>query len=236
MSVDSKGVSCADSYVALIPAYDEVPFIAAVVGGVLRHLSVCVVVDDGSRDDTALLAEKAGAQVIRHPHNRGKGAAIKTALQWFLASSPADYAILLDADGQHAPNEIPRFIEAAMRTGAKLLVGNRMAEARRMPPVRRFVNWYMSWEISRVCGQRIPDSQCGFRMIHRQLAPKLLSSTNSFDYETEMLFVASALGEEIQPVPISAIYGSEISKIRPLQDTVAFFRLLARYRLHKKSQ
>ncbi len=220
--------------VALIPAYDEAPFIAEVVRRVLGQVPACLVVDDGSHDDTPLLAENAGARLLRHPRNLGKGAAIKTALQWFIKSSTATYAVLLDGDGQHAPEEIPCFLEAAEHTGSHLLVGNRMTDTRRMPLLRRIVNRYMSWEISRVCGQRIPDSQCGFRMIHRDLAPHLLTATNAFDYETEMLFVASGLGVAIQPVTITTIYGNETSKIRPLPATIAFFKLLAQYRMRRR--
>ncbi len=221
-------------FAALIPAFNEEPFIADVVTRTRKQVDHCIVVDDGSTDGTAAKAEAAGAEVIEHEHNRGKGAAIKTALQWLIASPGFSHAILLDGDGQHAPEEIERFRKIAATDTARLVVGNRMENTREMPAVRRLVNWYMSWEISRVCGQQIPDSQCGFRMVQRELAPQLLSSTNAFDYETEMLFVASRLGEKIAAVPVSTIYGDETSKIRPLQDTIAFFKLLARYRMMRK--
>lgn len=222
--------------IALIPAYNEARFIGDVVRGVNPLVSECLVVDDGSSDGTGDLAQAAGARVLRHTANQGKGAAIKSGLTWFIRQSSAEFAILLDGDGQHAPSEITRFLDAAARSNARLLVGNRMADTRHMPPLRRLVNWYMSWEISRVCGQKVPDSQCGYRMVHRDLAPSLLSATNAFDYETEMLFVASALGERIAAVPITTIYGDETSKIRPLRDTLLFFKLLAQYRLRPKGR
>ncbi len=221
----------APEFVALIPAYNEAPYIKDVVERTIKQVDHCIVVDDGSTDATAQEAAEAGAELLVHEQNRGKGAAIKTALLWLIDNERFTYAVLLDGDAQHAPEEIERFKQSAATDPAKLIVGNRMEDTRDMPPARRFVNWYMSWEISRVCGQRIPDSQCGFRMVQRELAPHLLSSTNAFDYETEMLFVASRLGEQIAAVPISTIYGDETSKIRPLHDTIAFFKLLARYRM-----
>jgi hypothetical protein len=91
-------------------------------------------------------------------------------------------------------------------------------------------NRFMSNVISGVCRQLIPDSQCGFRMIHRDVAPLLFCETNAFDYETEMLLIASKAGHKIAAVPVTTVYGDERSKIRPVRDTVRFFKLMARYR------
>ena len=99
-----------------------------------------------------------------------------------------------------------------------------------MPLLRRVVNRYMSNKISRVCGQEIPDTQCGFRMLHRHLIPELLGGTNRFDYETEMLIVASRKGFRIESVPISTVYSDEVSSIHPVRDTLRFFKLMRRYR------
>jgi hypothetical protein len=105
-----------------------------------------------------------------------------------------------------------------------------MADVSAMPFVRKCTNRFMSWLISRCCGRRIPDSQCGFRMIHRELAAHLFCESDKYDYETEMLFIAASRGFEIGAVPVSTVYGEEQSKIRPIADTVRFFQLLARYR------
>jgi hypothetical protein len=104
-----------------------------------------------------------------------------------------------------------------------------MSDVREMPLVRRAVNRYMSHRISRLCGQEVPDTQCGYRMIARPLAPHLLQGTSRFDYETEMLIVASRQGFRIAPVPISTIYSDEVSSIHPLRDTIRFFQLMRRY-------
>jgi glycosyltransferase involved in cell wall biosynthesis len=214
---------------ALIPAYREEAHIGDVVRGARRQLEEILVVDDGSRDATAARATEAGARVLRHEINRGKGAALKTGLKTFLEGA-WDWALVLDADGQHRPEEIPRFLDAADGTTARILVGNRMEDTAPMPAVRRWSNRFMSWQISRVCGQRIPDSQCGFRMIHRDAAPLLFLDTNAYDYETEMLFVTARQGFRIDSVPVSTVYGDEKSKIHPLRDTLRFLRLVHRYR------
>ncbi len=214
---------------ALIPAFLEEAFIGEIVRRALLQLDHVFVIDDGSPDATAARAEAAGAVVIRHGSNRGKGAAIKTGLRE-IAASRFLYCLVLDGDGQHLPEEIPRFLEAANRSGSHLLVGNRMSDTKAMPFVRKLTNSFMSSQISRLCGQPIPDTQCGFRMIHSELAPHLDCPSNAYEYETEMLLIAARRGFRIAPVPITTVYGDEKSKIHPVRDTLRFFRLINRYR------
>ena len=99
-----------------------------------------------------------------------------------------------------------------------------------MPFIRRVVNHYMSSQISRVCAQKIPDTQCGFRMVDRQLIPDLLGGGDRFDYDTEVLIIASRKGYRIESVPITTVYSDQVSKIRPLRDSIRFFKLMWRYR------
>src|ERR1700747_2117468 len=119
-------------------------------------------------------------------------------------------------------------LSAAEADGAALLIGNRMNDVGSMPLIRRIVNRYMSGRISRLCGQPIPDTQCGFRMLHRELIPQLLTGADRFDYETEMLILASRKGFRIQSVPITTVYSDEVSSIHPIRDTLRFFKLLRR--------
>jgi glycosyltransferase involved in cell wall biosynthesis len=188
-----------------------------------------LVVDDGSADKTAERAREAGAEVIVHEQNRGKGETIKTGLRHWL-DRQSDFVIILDADGQHRPEEIDRFVEAARANEAKMFLGTRMNDVSSMPLVRRIVNRWMSGRISAVCGQQIPDTQCGFRMLHRQLIPELLGGAARFDYETEMLIIASRKGFRIDSVPISTVYSDEVSSIHPVRDTLRFFKLMQRYK------
>ena len=215
---------------AVIPAYCEEKHIGEVVRRTRAQLEDVLVVDDGSTDQTAARAREAGAEVVVHPKNLGKGETIKTGLRlWF--DRGVDYVIVLDADGQHRPEEIDRFIAAAEPPlDTKFVVGNRMNDVARMPLVRRIVNRYMSEKISRLCRQHIPDTQCGFRMLHRQLIPDLLAGAERFDYETEMLIVASQKGYRVDSIPISTVYSDEVSSIHPLRDTLRFFKLMQRYR------
>ena len=129
--------------------------------------------------------------------------------------------VLLDADGQHLPEEISRFVDAtASEADAKIFIGSRMSDTRTMPLLRRMVNRYMSNRISRICGQQIPDTQCGFRMLHRDIIPEVLSGASRFEYETEMLIIASRKGYRIASVPITTIYSDEVSSINPVRDTL----------------
>ena len=215
---------------ALIPAYNEAARVGNVVAGARNHVDEVVVVDDGSGDDTAAVAEKAGAKVIRHDRNRGKGGAIATALDYF-GRSDAEFAVLLDADGQHDPAEIPKFVEAAQREQADVVVGTRMADTEDMPLVRKLTNQFTSWITGRLARQRIPDSQCGYRLLRRNVLKDLQFSTARFETETEMLIQAGRAGHRIVAVPIRTIYGGEArtSYIHPLRDTVRFFKLVGRY-------
>jgi glycosyltransferase involved in cell wall biosynthesis len=214
---------------AVIPAYNEAKHVADVVRRAFRQLAHVLVVDDGSTDQTAAEARAAGAEVIVHPENRGKGQAIKDGLHYWVEKG-FEWVVVLDADGQHRPEEIERMFDSARSNDVCLLIGNRMQDVASMPLVRRFVNRYMSNKISRACGQQIPDTQCGFRMLHREIIPSVLEGTNRFDYETEMLILASRKGFKVLSVPITTVYSDEVSSIHPVRDTIRFFKLMRRYR------
>lgn len=214
---------------ALIPAFLEERHIADVVRRTLQQLDAVLVVDDGSADATAAQARNAGAEVVTHASNRGKGAAIKTGFEILLGHG-FDYVLILDGDGQHLPEEIPHFLSEANASRAPFIVGSRMADLRKMPFVRKLTNRCMSWRISRACGQPIADTQCGFRMIHREVIPHLFCESNNYDYETEMLLIASRAGFRVAAVPVSTVYGGEKSQIHPVRDTIRFFKLMSRYR------
>jgi len=225
---------------AVIPAYQDEKHIGDIVRRTRERLDHVVVVDDGSTDQTAQRAREAGAEVIVHNQNCGKGEAIKTGLgHWFGAANSSSselnrqirWVSLLDSDGQHLPEEIDRFITAAVSaTRPSFFIGNRMNNLAGMPFIRRVVNHYMSSQISRVCAQKIPDTQCGFRMVDRQLIPDLLGGGDRFDYDTEVLIIASRKGYRIESVPITTVYSDQVSKIRPLRDSIRFFKLMWRYR------
>ncbi len=212
---------------AVIPAYNEAGRIGEVVRETLIQVERVLVVDDGSADDTADAARSAGAEVIIHEKNRGKGAALSTGLAR-AGEEGFEAAVTLDADGQHNPAEIGRFIEAYVKSGADMVVGTRMSDRSTMPVVRSLTNLVTSVVISCLAGRRITDSQCGFRLIRLSTAGRMPLAAARYDTESEILVKAGRHGMLIKEVPISTIYRDEKSKINPLVDSWRFVRLALR--------
>ncbi len=211
----------------LIPAYNEEKAIAGVVERARRAARKVVVVDDGSSDRTAEMAEKAGAEVIRHGVNRGKGVALRNGCRQIFGEG-WDRLIVVDGDGQHPPEKIADFVRVADETSAAIVVGNRMADISTMPAIRFYTNWLTSAVISRLIGQKVPDSQCGFRLIRKDAMEAIDLATSNYDTESEMLIEAGRKGFAIASVPIPTIYAGAVSKIRPGRDTWRFIRLVMR--------
>ena len=215
-------------YVALIPAFNAAETIGDVIRGIRQLGLPVVVVDDGSRDTTAAVAAEQGAVVISHLRNEGKGAALRTGFQYALRET-YDGVITVDSDGQHDPAEIPRLIEAGERQHAGLVVGNRMGNGQAMPPLRRWTNRVMSRIVSMVSRQHIPDSQCGFRLIRKELLASVPLTATRYEIETELLLAAGRKRWKTVSVPVQSIYHGRPSHIRPLQDTWRFLQLIWRY-------
>ncbi|MFA4931600.1 MAG: glycosyltransferase family 2 protein [Caldisericia bacterium] len=218
---------------AVIPAFNEEQNISAVVEGVRPFVTGIVVVDDGSADNTAGAADAAGAIVLRHESNVGKGAALKTGFR-YLIDSGYDGAVTIDADGQHDPAEIPLFIAAAEQ-GYDMVVGNRMSNVSTMPFIRRFANHASSSLISLFLGQNVRDSQNGFRYYKLTSVLSLPLKANKYDLETEVIFKMGRAGYRIGWVPTRTIYRTEAkSKINSLTDTLRFVGVLVRYGLFRR--
>ena len=206
-----------DKTVAIIPCLDEARGIAALVQEVRRYVSQVMVVDDGSRDATASAALAAGARVLRHKTNRGKGAAINTGLAAAFDSG-FRHAVILDGDGQHQPKSISELLRRAAATGAPLVIGDRMRDVHAMPLVRRLVNRWMSRQISQLAGRAMPDTQCGFRVIGLQAWRELTFEAEHFEVESEMTLGFARRGHRIEFVPVKTVRGNRPSHIRPLRD------------------
>jgi len=206
----------------VIPAYHEETSVGSVVEGCCTYCSTVVVVDDGSDDRTAEAAEKAGAIVLSHAENRGKGAALRTGFQWAL-SHGMDGVVTLDADGQHDPADMPGLLAPA--AGAGIVIGCRTRHRGCMPWSHYLTNRIMSIVVSALAGQTIADSQSGYRYLSAAVLRGLRLKTTRFDTESEILIAASRSGARIREVTARTIYGREQSKIRVFVDTVRFFRL-----------
>jgi glycosyltransferase involved in cell wall biosynthesis len=207
----------------IIPCLNEGARIAALVGEALPHLRAIVVVDDGSTDTTSAAAQAAGATVVRHARNCGKGAALRTGLS-LAGKQGYEWAFTLDGDGQHAPGDIPAFLHCAVQTGALLVVGNRMHNAQAMPWLRRQVNLWMSHQLSRRAGRQLPDTQCGFRLLQLKAWAGLSLRTERFEVESEMLMAFLAAQYPVAFVPIQVLGQRRRSRIHPLADTLRWWR------------
>jgi len=203
---------------AVIPCFNESAAIAALITAVGGYVPAVLVVDDGSTDETARLAGSVGAVVVRHDRNLGKGAALKTGLAeaW---QEGYEWAVTLDGDGQHAPEDLPALFECAIETDARLVIGNRMDEAHKMPWLRRQVNRWMSRQLSRQAGRRLPDTQSGFRLIHLQTWATLPLKTQRFEIESETLMAFLAAGGRVEFATVQVNCGRRESYIRPMADS-----------------
>jgi len=214
---------------AVIPSYNAERHLDGVITGVEQYLdtSRIIVVDDGSSDATAEVARARGVVVLVHDPNQGKGAALDTGIR-HAGNMGCAYAITLDADGQHRPEEIPRFIEHWTGTGADIIVGNRLEDTRNMPRDRKWTNYFTSWVVSKLAGTTIPDSQNGYRMISTSLFASLGVKARRYEAESELLIRAGRAGARIDSVPIETIYADEVSSINKTRDTYRFFRMVVK--------
>lgn len=225
MASDEKGTS-KDRLLALIPAYNEEERIGDVIVRTKKYLPV-LVVDDGSRDDTAGVARLIGAEVICQSPNQGKGAALLAGFRYALEQG-FDAVITLDADGQHDPEEIPLFL-AEYKNGADLVIGQR--DFKQMPFPRNWSNTFGTWMFSRALGQYCPDNQSGYRLYSRRLIEESISSRETnFEFEVEVIARCVSMGCRLSWVPIKTIYAGETSHIKPLRHIRHFFRVVRQTR------
>jgi glycosyltransferase involved in cell wall biosynthesis len=207
----------------VIPCFNEAASIAALVSAVRNQFPFVVVVDDGSTDATARLAQTAGAAVLRHEKNLGKGVALKTGLS-FACGKNFKWAVTLDGDGQHASEDLPALLHAAEKSGATLVIGSRMADAHKMPWLRRRVNFWMSRQLSRRAGKFLPDTQSGFRLVHLPTWSSLSLTAERFEVESEMLLAFLAANQRVEFVPVRVIRSQRASHIHPLADALRWWK------------
>lgn len=224
---ENKNLVC-----VIIPTYNE----AHVIGVVLNKIKALgldmIVVDDGSIDSTADISREKGAIVLKGKENQGKGAALKRGFDYALKSK-YQTIITMDGDGQHNPGSIKGFIQRQHETWANIVIGNRMRNTENMPLARIITNRFMSWIISHVSRQNIPDTQCGFRLIKRKVLEDIVLSTSRYEMESEILIKAAKKGYKIESLPIETIYQGGKSQIHPILDTLRFIKIYLKLLLKK---
>lgn len=213
----------------LIPTYNEAKTIGWLIRKIIdKGIKDVVIVDDGSTDSTSKIAEENGAKVLRNSKNLGKGTALRIGFSYCLKND-FDLVITMDGDGQHSPEEIPRFLRFFEETDVDLVIGNRMSSPKGMPLLRFLTNKFMSWILSLMAKQKIPDTQCGFRLIKREVLEKINLRAKNFEIESEMIIGAIRKGFIVSSFPIKTIYFHDsISQINPFVDTFRFFRFVLR--------
>lgn len=209
----------------VVPAWEEAPRIARVVRGMPSWVDRVLVVDDASTDGTAEAAESVGdprVEVLRHPRNRGVGAAIVTGYRRAaeVASGARDVFVVMAGDGQMDPADLPAVVDPVARGEADYVKGDRFRERRgitAMPWSRRIGGMAFSWMTSRAIGVPISDSQCGYTAIAREavLQLDLAALWPRYGYPNDLLSQLALRGMRITEAPVRAVYADEVSRLRP---------------------
>jgi len=207
---------------AVIPAHNEEKYIGNVIRQTKKYVENVVVVDDGSRDRTAEEARESGAVVLKHLVNLGKGAALKTGCDYAVKNN-AKIIVAIDADAQHNPKEIPKFIAAVKRHD--VIIGYRKP-SKNMPLILRFGNWFINKTITFLYGVKIKDSQCGYRAFTSEAYKKLRWKASDYSMESEMIAKIGKHGLSYAEVPIETIYSDKYKGTTILDGIKIVFNLL----------
>ena len=227
-----RGMNTEETVCALIPAYNEAESVSSVIEGTRRHVGTLFLIDDGSRDGTAEIAEAAGAICLRRPRNGGKGTALCDGIA-HIAGGNYSYVLFMDGDGQHRPEDIPSLLRVARETSADLVIGARSFDRMRIPRERYFSNSTGSRIATWLIGRSVRDSQSGFRLVRFDKLKGLRLRARKYEIEMEILIKMSRSGSTIAHVPISMVYpeGRARSKMKPIRDTahICLWSLLFRF-------
>jgi glycosyltransferase involved in cell wall biosynthesis len=217
----------------IIPAYNARTTIGVLIDKIHDQSSSAgwdlLVIDDGSADSTNEVAAARGAAVVCHPHNLGKGEALKTGFRYAIENKYST-VVTMDADLQHDPASLPALIRYFLEGPYDLVIGSRPFDRTKMSPVRILSNTITTGLLSWRAGQQIADSQSGYRVLRTDMLKNLHLSTSRFELESELIIRAGRSDYRIGSFPIETIYAGESSHIRHIRDTLRFIKMfLATY-------
>lgn len=202
----------------IVPTYNNGNSIEQVVTDILHYTRNVIVVDDGSTDCTAQILRKMGVCAVTHPHNRGKGAALKTGFRKAVEEG-FTHAITIDADGQHFAKDIPLFLEVMKRNPEAMIVGCRNLSEKNMPQKNSFANRFSNFWFMVQTGIRLPDTQTGYRLYPLKTMRRSGCITSRYEAELELLVFAAWHGTRLIPVKIGVYYPvRRVSHFRPVYD------------------
>jgi len=215
-----------DKIAVIIPAFNAAKTVAALIEKIQKDFPELdiIVIDDGSTDQTLSLAQKSKAIVLQHQVNLGKGEALKTGFS-YAKEKNYSYVITIDADLQHDPQHIKDFLQKAKTDKTDFILGTRNFSFQNMPWDRVLTNFITSVTLTLLSGQRIRDSQSGYRMISVEILRSVVLNCKKYDLESEVLIKAGRKGFKIEAVEISTIYEGSKSFINPFSDTGRFLRI-----------
>ncbi len=206
---------------AVIPTYNNCRTIGEVIVGVKKYIKHIIVIDDGSTDDTKdIINTFDSIEIITFSKNKGKGAALRSGFKSAI-SQGFEYAITIDSDGQHYPENIPDFLEQIRENPDSLIIGSRNIEADGMPSKNTFANKFSNFWFWAETNQKLPDTQSGFRLYPIKLYKNTIFFTNKFEFEIEVLVRSAWSNIKIIPIPVKVYYapeGERITHFRPLPD------------------
>ena len=214
----------------IIPAYNAEYSLAELVHRLRNTIGDVriVVVDDGSRDRTNEVAASIGTIVLRHEKNQGKGAALQTGFDFLNRQPEIEFIVTMDADLQHQPEDVPKFLLVQQKTNADIVIGWRERIGSPMPVHRRLSNTITSALVGARTGMKIKDSQCGFRLIRRSVIESVRLESTGYEAETEFLLKAARRGFTIEFVPVQTVYGKEKSHMTHWATTGNFIKVIIR--------
>lgn len=211
--------------IAAIPAYNESKHIATIIRNTLRHVDQVIVIDDGSTDGTDRIASAVGATVVRHVVNQGKGAAINHAFRIAREIQPTAM-VLLDADGQHNPDEIPSLLEPVLNGQVDMVVGSRFLRNNHIPKYRMLGQNILTLTTNIGSGIRISDTQSGFRSFSQKAINKMSFRESGFAVESEMQFKARQYDLKVSEVPIVTNYDEKVKRSPVAHGFGVLFRVI----------